>query len=403
MSVPYAITDTALTVVLDCVPHVIPRTHPNFDKVIEKLTVGANDDEIRDLIDLPKAIEQFMQGNIEIRDRVVYYKGAVLHNQLASYILHFMEKNDPALVKPLVAFLDNVMENPSYRAVQGLFEWVQKSNLPLTNDGHLLAWKIVGPDYRDIHSRRYDNSVGQIVEQDRNLCDEDPDRTCSSGLHFCSYEYIPHYGTAEGNRIMVVKINPRDVVAFPRDYNTSKGRCCRYEVVGEVNRQDVPGFFGDAPIDSRYDPIRFTEGTYYVTAGGYVAEITEIDDDPLRRYPVIGKIMCYLNADNQRVDLRVTWDRNGYFNPDSDNEDEFDLSYPIDSVVPGDVAIQTGQHWLTRYDTVVVVTDQCIRTDSRYGDVAGLSDIVCVWVSNGDSIAGTTAGQGHLRRLIKEV
>ena len=33
---------------------------------------------------------------------------------------------------------------------------------------------------------------------------------------------------------MILKINPRDVVSIPTDYNDSKGRCCRYEVIGEV-------------------------------------------------------------------------------------------------------------------------------------------------------------------------
>jgi len=32
---------------------------------------------------------------------------------------------------------------------------------------------------------------------------------------------------------MIVKINPRDVVSIPTDYQDSKGRCCRYEVIDE--------------------------------------------------------------------------------------------------------------------------------------------------------------------------
>jgi hypothetical protein len=40
---------------------------------------------------------------------------------------------------------------------------------------------------------------------------------------------------------MIVKVNPRDVVSIPSDYNDSKGRTCRYEVVGElgVNPEDA--------------------------------------------------------------------------------------------------------------------------------------------------------------------
>jgi hypothetical protein len=36
------------------------------------------------------------------------------------------------------------------------------------------------------------------------------------------------------DRIVIVKINPMDVVSIPKDYNNAKGRCCRYIVVNEV-------------------------------------------------------------------------------------------------------------------------------------------------------------------------
>jgi hypothetical protein len=67
----------------------------------------------------------------------------------------------------------------------------------------------------------------------RNKVDEDKDRTCSYGLHFCSISYLPHFSDSCGGHTMIVKINPKDVVAIPADYNNTKGRTCRYEVIGE--------------------------------------------------------------------------------------------------------------------------------------------------------------------------
>ena len=66
---------------------------------------------------------------------------------------------------------------------------------------------------------------------ERNQVDDDQNQTCSTGLHFCSQEYLNHFG---GARTVIVKINPRDVVSIPNDYNNSKGRACRYEVIGEL-------------------------------------------------------------------------------------------------------------------------------------------------------------------------
>jgi hypothetical protein len=87
------------------------------------------------------------------------------------------------------------------------------------------------------------NSVGQVVEMERNTVDDDKDRTCSSGLHFCSQSYLAHFG---GERTVIVKINPRDVVSIPSDYNDAKGRACRYEVIGELGVNPEEAF--TAPV-----------------------------------------------------------------------------------------------------------------------------------------------------------
>ena len=125
------------------------------------------------------------------------------------------------------------MENPSLRAVEELYGFLEVCMLPITEDGHFLAYKKVRSDFKDIYSGTMDNSVGQVLDMPRNSVDEDKDRTCSSGLHFCAKSYLSHFGSwnSSGNRVVVVKINPRDVVAIPSDYNNAKGRTCRYEVV----------------------------------------------------------------------------------------------------------------------------------------------------------------------------
>jgi hypothetical protein len=133
--------------------------------------------------------------------------------------------------------MENLMTNPSKRAVDELYGFLEKNSLPITPDGHFLAYKKVRNDYLDIHSGTMDNSVGKIVEMERNEVDDNKDRTCSSGLHFCSQDYLPHFGNGSDNRVVILKINPRDVVSIPSDYNNAKGRACRYEVVGEIGNE----------------------------------------------------------------------------------------------------------------------------------------------------------------------
>ena len=45
---------------------------------------------------------------------------------------------------------------------------------------------------------------------------------------------------------MIVKINPRDVVSIPTDYDFSKGRACRYEVIAELGVDADEAF--DKPV-----------------------------------------------------------------------------------------------------------------------------------------------------------
>jgi hypothetical protein len=75
---------------------------------------------------------------------------------------------------------------------------------------------------------------------DRNTVDDDQNRTCSTGLHFCSKEYLGSFG---GQRILILKINPRDVVSIPTDYNASKGRACRYEIADEIDKDKADEAF----------------------------------------------------------------------------------------------------------------------------------------------------------------
>jgi len=242
MSYPFILTTTTATVLIDGKPLVIADDHPNFSKVKECLREGLWD-EVRDLINISNAVQAYSKGKLLVADGVVSYSGQPLHNTATDRLLNLMREGFP--VDYLVGFLDNVCENPDARAVDGLYSWLEKGNLPLTEDGHIVAYKIIDKDYKDIASRTFDNSVGAICEMPRFRCDSDPDRTCSTGLHFCSAEYLPHYGGYTGNRVVLVKINPRDVVAFPHDYNISKGRCCRYEVIEEIEAETAASFFKD--------------------------------------------------------------------------------------------------------------------------------------------------------------
>jgi len=234
-ALPYIIQGSNIVVVIDNEPHTVSRTHITYQKVLDAIK-SSDWNTVRDTINPKKVVLNYGAGNIEIQGDDLFWKGQPLHNALTSRMIAMIQEGFP--IEPLVLFMENLMSNPSKRAVDELYGFLEKNNLPITPDGHFLAYKKVRSDYMDCHSGTFNNSIGMICEMERNQVDDDKDRTCSTGLHFCSQEYLNHFG---GEHTMILKINPRDVVSIPSDYNNSKGRCSRYEVIGElgVNPEDA--------------------------------------------------------------------------------------------------------------------------------------------------------------------
>ena len=218
---PFIIQGDNITVVINNKPHTVNKSHMLFDKLKQSIKDG-DWDAVRDLIDPKKVVLNYGKGNISIKGDVLYWKDEEFHNSLSRRMIQMMQEG--FTIEPLVTFMENLMQNPSKRAVDELYGFLEKNNMPITPDGHFLAFKKVRGNYTDVHSGTFDNSVGKTVEMERNKVDDNKDRTCSTGLHFCSESYLNHF---PGEHVMIVKINPRDVVSIPSDYNGAKGRACR--------------------------------------------------------------------------------------------------------------------------------------------------------------------------------
>lgn len=251
--ISYIKTDTHITITFDDFEtFTIFSNNRNYDKIIEHIK-NKEYEEARILCSIKETIinETKDNGNVCILNGNVYYKGEVVHNTLTTRMIDMF--NDGFDIKHMLLFLDNLMQNPSRTSVQELYMFLEAGSMPITSDGHFLAYKRVKENYNDIYTNKISNHIGAEIEMPRNKVDEDRNRTCSYGFHFCSRDYLHHYGTSNGNKTVIVKINPKDVVAIPADYKNTKGRCCKYAVVGELehgNEERLEGTF-----NSEYDPI----------------------------------------------------------------------------------------------------------------------------------------------------
>lgn len=225
----YIITDGVVTLVDNFNTYTVTESHTYFEEIIDAIREEDFTEALR-LIDLQTSVSDYANGIVTVKDGRVYYEDEEIHNALTIRLLKMMEEGFS--IEPMANFLRNLMDNPSGRAVQELYRFLESNTLPITPDGYFLAYKNVTDEYKDYHSRTFDNYVGSICKMPRNKVMDDPNQTCSTGLHFCSLNYLEKMWGYRGHT-MVIKINPKDVVSIPVDYENSKGRCCRYEVVAE--------------------------------------------------------------------------------------------------------------------------------------------------------------------------
>jgi hypothetical protein len=252
--IPYILTDNSLTIVVDGKALTMENSNPSFNEA-KKLLSQEKYDELPDLFDTPMAVEKFAEGNISVSDGEVRYNNEVIHNHVVGRILDFMRQGLP--YKPLVRFLDKLMDNPSRRAVNELYAFLEHKAMPLTPDGNFLAYKGVRSDYTDWHSGTCPNKVGDVNEMPRrNVCD-DANIGCSYGFHAGSLDYARHYGN--GGHLMVVEIDPSDVVSVPLDCDQQKLRTAKYKVVSHFEKKleepmcDEYGDYEDWDDDSEDD------------------------------------------------------------------------------------------------------------------------------------------------------
>lgn len=227
--IPYILTDNSLTVVIDGKAHTMANTHPSF--LLAQEALKAEDyDKLQNLFDVSKAVGEYLDeaAGIEVKDGAVYYDGEIIHNIVVDKILDFMRKNLP--YQPLVKFLGKLMNNPSHRAVDELYSFLEHKSMPLTPEGNFLAYKGVKSDFTDFYSGKFDNSVGSVLEMRRGGVCDDARHGCSAGFHAGSYNYAKGYASG-GGHLVVVEIDPSDVVSVPYDCECQKLRTSKYKVV----------------------------------------------------------------------------------------------------------------------------------------------------------------------------
>lgn len=229
----FILTQNGVHVVMGGKMVTVAKSDKIFDEFCTALKNGATEAELEDIRTAElRRVEQAVEvaPDLTLKGGQIYYQGMAVASTLSSRIVDMVQEGFP--LTNMVKFIENLYRNPSNRVVERLYEFLEQGKNPITENGTFLAYKAVRDDYKDIHSGTFDNSVGAEPSVPRHRVDEDSDRTCSYGLHVCSFDYLPYFSHADGH-VMVCEVDPADVVAIPRDYNNTKMRVCRYKVIAE--------------------------------------------------------------------------------------------------------------------------------------------------------------------------
>ena len=286
-SIPFMITDTSLNIFFENRMRSVDKTHMNYEAIKDLLMNIDKSEEIdgklitpedkkhtlKKLLDIPTFISLFTEGRVQIGKEGVLFDGKELTGVMKDRLISIL--NEGLDVTPMAKFVDKLMDNPVESAKEELYLWMEEAKLPITPDGDFLAFKSVRHDYMDHHSGTVRNQIGDTPEMILEDVDTNRNRTCSSGLHFCAWSYIPAaYSFQTDDHIMVLKINPKNVVAIPNDYNNAKGRTWTYEVVGEVPKEEVLDIFNKPVLEE------FQGNNWHVTGGEDDSPCEFCDDEP---------------------------------------------------------------------------------------------------------------------------
>lgn len=215
-------------------PVTITSDDADFNAVIEALQ-GSNDNILPELLEPERAILAH-DDRISIVGNTVFLDGERVDPALEEKFLRTIALG--LSVQPWVLAFDDLKKNPSFRIREQFFRFMADPSVRWNEDGSFQAFKVVRSNMYDKYSGTIYNGVNKIVWMDRSQVDDDPRRTCSSGLHVCNAQYIPFfYSEYNDDVIIAVKVWPRHVVSIPADHSDAKMRVEEYFVEAIISEE----------------------------------------------------------------------------------------------------------------------------------------------------------------------
>jgi len=277
---PYSILEAAgrksVTVFLEGEPLTTDDTNPNFDTIVEMIHNGQTDG-LRARFSAKNLVEDKflnLSERVAMRGQVIYFDGDPVESVLTDHLVSVLQEGTEDAT-PILNFWEKIATNPSDNSRENLFRWLKsqhrESGLTIDEDGDIIGYKAVTGDLLSTRSgpgivndevfedSQLSNQPGNVVAMPRSIVTDDPSVACSVGLHVGTRGYAEAFAPRDG-KIVLVKVNPRDVVSVPSDSRDQKMRVCRYEVLEILEpERKLDSFYGSGITTGVPSEVTFNE------------------------------------------------------------------------------------------------------------------------------------------------
>lgn len=233
--------------------------HARADAIVEAIKSGRPHTEVEAMFSPEEAIRKsFDEGDIKIENGAFYYKDALLENPLSDAIIRAYEDGAEDFSR-LILFFEKINNNPSPNSRKHLYLWLDNQSFSINERGNIIGYKALTPTMTSIHSGpayvngspfngHVPNAIGNVISMNRADVTFDPNQTCSHGLHVGTFEYANMFGGRSGVVVMV-EVDPADVVSVPADHGNQKMRVCSYKVLEVAPKQPTTIFVNSIDFD----------------------------------------------------------------------------------------------------------------------------------------------------------
>lgn len=230
--------------------------------------------------DLDKQLKFKSSGKITYDSGVIRYNGSAVDNKLANRIIKMIE--DGYDCAPLMKFMELCYQNDNPSVIDRLYDFMESSGIMLDKDGYVVGFKKVRDDGYDYYSRTVLYEVGKTVVISKSACNTDSRNTCSGGLHIGSKNYAENLWYKGRGKVLLLRVNPKNVMCIPEEAGFEKLRACEVEVVAEYNGDKLSSVYDYSSnladneadivdrkdtIDSVVTPKRDSKGRFISSSG----------------------------------------------------------------------------------------------------------------------------------------